>query len=141
VHPGVSNIVPARAELVHEMRAPDAGMLERLEKDCTALARRVARRRGVAIDAVPLSATAPAACATRVQDAIERACQVLELPAMRLASGAGHDAQNLARITESGMVFIPSTGGKSHRIDETSAPEAIERGANVLLQTLLRLAA
>jgi N-carbamoyl-L-amino-acid hydrolase len=141
VHPGVSNIVPARGELVHEMRAPDADLLERLEKDCAALARRVARRRGVTVDVGRLSATAPAGCAARLQSAIEGACRMLELPVMRLASGAGHDAQNLARITESGMLFIPSTGGKSHRIDETSAPEAIERGANVLLQTLLGLAA
>ena len=44
-------------------------------------------------------------------------------------------------VTEAGMIFIPSVGGKSHRTDETSDPRAIERGANVLLHTLLTLAA
>lgn len=141
VHPGVSNVVPARGELIHEMRAPDADLLERLWKDCAALARRVAKRREVGLEMHPLSATAPALCAPRVQSAVEAAAASLSLKAMRMYSAAGHDAQNLAKITESGMLFIPSTGGKSHRIDEWSAPDAIERGANVLLHTLLALAA
>jgi beta-ureidopropionase / N-carbamoyl-L-amino-acid hydrolase len=55
-------------------------------------------------------------------------------------SAAGHDAQNLAAITDAGMIFIPSKGGKSHRVDETSDWDAIERGANVLARTLLALA-
>jgi N-carbamoyl-L-amino-acid hydrolase len=57
-----------------------------------------------------------------------------------MPSGAGHDAQNLAAITEAGMLFIPSRGGRSHRPDEMSDWKAIERGANVLLRTLLALA-
>jgi N-carbamoyl-L-amino-acid hydrolase len=57
-----------------------------------------------------------------------------------MPSGAGHDAQNLARITDSGMLFIPSRGGRSHRPDEQSDWRAIERGANVLLHALLGLA-
>ncbi|MBI2205767.1 MAG: Zn-dependent hydrolase [Candidatus Rokubacteria bacterium] len=141
VHPGVSNIVPARGEIIHEMRAPDPGMLERLWKDCRALARRVARRRGVTVDVVPQSATSPAACAPRVQAAVADAARDAGLATTTLYSAAGHDAQNLATMTEAGMLFIPSSGGRSHRIDEWSAPEAIERGANVLLGTLLRLSA
>ncbi len=106
VHPGASNIVPGRAELVHEMRDP-----------------------------------MPAPCAPRVQAAIEAACASLGLASQRLYSAAGHDAQNLAGVTDSGMIFIPSRGGRSHRVDEMSDWDAIERGANVLLHSLLRLAA
>jgi N-carbamoyl-L-amino-acid hydrolase len=141
VHPGASNIVPGRAELVHEMRDPDPAVLERLAHDCTALAQDVARARSIAVEVRPLSATMPAPCAPRVQAAIESACSGLGLGWQRLYSAAGHDAQNLAAITDAGMVFIPSRGGRSHRVDETSDAEAIERGANVLLQTLLRLGA
>jgi len=57
-----------------------------------------------------------------------------------MPSGAGHDAQNLAAVTAAGMLFIPSKKGRSHRPDETSDWRAIERGANTLLHTLLRLA-
>src|SRR5204862_7754927 len=64
----------------------------------------------------------------------------LKLKVKRMPSGAGHDAQNLALVTDSGMLFIPSQGGRSHRPDETSDWRAIERGANTLLHTLLGLA-
>jgi N-carbamoyl-L-amino-acid hydrolase len=141
VHPGVSNIVPGRAELVHEMRDPDAAVLEDLGRRCASLARRVARRRALAVEVTPMSATTPAPCAPRVQRAVEAACEGRGLAWQRLHSAAGHDAQNLAAITEAGMVFIPSQGGRSHRVDEMSDWDAIERGANVLLDTLQRLAA
>jgi len=141
VHPGASNIVPGRAELVHEMRDPDAGVLERLARDCAVLAEDVARARAITVEIRPMSATTPAPCAPRVQGAIEVACSALGLPQQRLYSAAGHDAQNLAAVTDAGMIFIPSRGGRSHRVDEMSDADAIERGANVLLHTLLRLAA
>ena len=82
----------------------------------------------------------PAPCAPRVQAAIEAACAALGLASQRLYSAAGHDAQNLAGVTDSGMIFIPSRGGRSHRVDEMSDWDAIERGANVLLRSLLALA-
>jgi len=141
VHPGVTNIVPARGELVHEMRGPDAETLARLDRRAVALARSVARRRGLEVEIQPMSATTPAGCSARVQEAIERACSALGLRSTRLHSAAGHDAQNLAAITDAGMIFIPSKGGRSHRVDEMSDWDAIERGANVLLHTLLSLAA
>ena len=141
VHPGASNIVPGRAELVHEMRDPDPAVLERLARDCAALGDDVARARGITVEIRPMSATTPAPCAPRVQAAIEAACAALGLRQQRLYSAAGHDAQNLAAVTDAGMIFIPSRGGRSHRVDEMSDAEAIERGANVLLHTLLRLTA
>jgi N-carbamoyl-L-amino-acid hydrolase len=141
VHPGASNIVPGRAELVHEMRDPDVAVLERLARDCAELAQDVARARSITVEIRPMSATTPAPCAPRVQSAVEAASGALGLAWERLYSAAGHDAQNLAAITDAGMIFIPSRGGRSHRVDEMSDAAAIERGANVLLHTLLRLAA
>lgn len=139
VHPGVSNIVPARGELVHEMREPDPAVLDRLARDCVSLAKRVARRRQVQVEFRPLSATSPAPCAPRVQAVIDAAATELGLTTQRLYSAAGHDAQNLAAVTDAGMIFIPSKGGRSHRVDEMSDWDAIERGANVLLRTLIAL--
>ena len=140
VHPGASNIVPGRAEIVHEMRSPDAETLERLARECEALATDVVDRRGIRFDAVRMSQTTPVACSPKVQAAVETACKRLGLGWKTLYSAAGHDAQNLALIADAGMLFIPSRGGKSHRVDETSDAEAIERGASVLLHTLLTLA-
>jgi N-carbamoyl-L-amino-acid hydrolase len=140
VHPGASNIVPGRTELVHEMRDPDPAVLERLWNECRDIAETVARERQLRVEIRPTSATVPAPCAPSVQNAIEAVCGKLGFSTQRMYSAAGHDAQNLAAVTEAGMIFIPSVGGKSHRTDETSDPRAIERGANVLLHTLLTLA-
>lgn len=141
VHPGAANIVPGRAELVHEMRDPDPAVLERLAAECTALAAAVGQARGIEVEVRPLSATVPAPCAPRIQKVIEGACRTLGLDWQRLYSAAGHDAQNLAAVTEAGMIFIPSRGGRSHRVDEMSDWEAIAQGASVLLLSLLELSA
>jgi N-carbamoyl-L-amino-acid hydrolase len=140
VHPGASNIVPGRAELVHEMRDPDVAVLERLAGECVALAREVAGTRQLRVEIQPMSATTPALCSPRVQAVTEKVCATLGLATRRLYSAAGHDAQNLTRVTDSGMIFIPSLGGRSHRVDEMSDWQAIERGTNALLHTLLALA-
>jgi N-carbamoyl-L-amino-acid hydrolase len=138
--PGVSNIVPAQAVLLQEIRELDPKILSRLERECLALARETTRRRGLRVAVEPLSRTEPARCAPRVMDAVVAACDRLKLKYRRMPSGAGHDAQNLTSVTAAGMLFIPSKGGRSHRPDETSDWRAIERGANALLHTLLRLA-
>jgi N-carbamoyl-L-amino-acid hydrolase len=140
VHPGASNIVPGRTEMVHEMRDPDAAVLARLSTECQEIAERVAKERQLRLEVRPTSATTPALCAPTIQSAIEAVCGKLGHTTQRMYSAAGHDAQNLAAVTDAGMIFIPSVGGKSHRTDETSDPRAIERGGNVLLHTLLTLA-
>jgi N-carbamoyl-L-amino-acid hydrolase len=140
LEPGVSNIVPARALLLQEIRELDPRVLARLDRECLAHARAIARRRGLRVSVEPSSRTEPARCAPRVLAAVERATSALKLSYRRMPSGAGHDAQNLATITQAGMLFIPSKGGRSHRPDEMSDWKAIERGGNVLLRTLLDLA-
>jgi len=139
VKPGVTNIVPSRATLVHEMRELDPRILGRLDRECADLARRIAKRRGLGVKIRPISRNEPARLHPEIQRTIEGAAARLGLRTLRMPSGAGHDAQNLATITRAGMIFIPSKGGKSHRPDEASDPLAIERGANVLLHTLLTL--
>jgi len=140
VGPGVSNIVPDRCVLLHEMRELDSRILNRLERQCLALAKSVARKWKLKVSVEPISRSQPARCAPRVMRAVETAATGLKLKVKHMPSGAGHDAQNLALVTESGMLFIPSMGGRSHRPDETSDWRAIERGANTLLHTLLGLA-
>ena len=140
VKPGVTNIVPARAALLQEMRELDRRVLARLDRECTELAKRIAKRREIRLRIERISQNEPARMAPEVRGAIEAAAAELKLWTLRMPSGAGHDAQNLATVTRAGMLFIPSKGGKSHRPDEASDWRAIERGANVLLHTLIKLA-
>ena len=139
VKPGVTNIVPAQASLLQEIRELEPKVLGRLDRECAALAKRIARRRGISVTVERISLNKPARLAPEVQRSIEIAAAKLKLRTLRMSSGAGHDAQNLATVTRAGMLFIPSKEGKSHRPDEASDPRAIERGANVLLHTLLAL--
>ena len=110
---------------------------------CAALAQAGGAARAASrVEIRPMSATTPAPCSpTRAGGGRGGVQASSASAAQRLYSAAGHDAQNLAAVTDSGMIFIPSQGGRSHRVDETSDGDAIERGANVLLRTLLDLAA
>ncbi|MBP9905827.1 MAG: M20/M25/M40 family metallo-hydrolase, partial [Rhodoferax sp.] len=71
---------------------------------------------------------------------VEATAKRLGLRVKRMPSGAGHDAQMLARVCPTAMIFVPSAGGISHNMKEFTSPADLEAGANVLLHTLLRLA-
>ena len=75
-----------------------------------------------------------------IVDAIEGAARALDLPHMRLASGASHDANYLARVCPAGMIFVPCEKGISHNEAENAKPEDLAAGARVLVATLLDLA-
>jgi N-carbamoyl-L-amino-acid hydrolase len=75
-----------------------------------------------------------------VIDLVERTAAGLGHRTMRLPAGAGHDAQMLARVCPSGMIFTPSVKGISHNPAEHTDPADLEAGANVLLQVVLALA-
>jgi N-carbamoyl-L-amino-acid hydrolase len=78
-------------------------------------------------------------CDERVKQVIETAARGLSLTTKHLPSGAGHDAQHMARLCPSGMIFVPSVGGISHAPKEFTKPQDIVNGANVLLHTILAL--
>jgi N-carbamoyl-L-amino-acid hydrolase len=71
---------------------------------------------------------------------LEEESRSLGYPSMRLTSGAGHDAQIIAAECDAGMIFIPCADGISHSPDERVSWDDLEKGANVLLRTLIRLA-
>ena len=81
----------------------------------------------------------PAIMDTSVQKTIEASAKGLGLTTKYLPSGAGHDAQYMAQICPTGMIFCPSVGGISHSPKEFTKPQDVVNGANVLLQTILAL--
>src|SRR5258706_857942 len=112
--PGAYNIVPSAAEFALEFRAPGIAGLRELEDVLLRLAEKVAAEHGLALEREPLDGCAPAAMGARAQAALAAAADELGLSWEELVSGAGHDGQNLAALTETGMVFIPSRAGISH---------------------------
>jgi N-carbamoyl-L-amino-acid hydrolase len=136
--PGAFNIVPARAILSFEYRAPEEDVFERLEKVLIERARVAAVDNNLELEIEFLGKHPPMPMSTDVQVAITQATGDLGLTSIPLASGAGHDAQSLARLCPAGMIFIPSVGGASHSPREYSNWQDCVNGANVLLQAALR---
>jgi len=138
--PNVINVIPGRAVLTIDLRNSDETALQEAERRVRAYAAALAKQEEVEIEIRLLSYVRPQAFDARVVEAVEAAAQRLGYPHRRMLSGAGHDAQIMARKYPTGMIFVPSRGGVSHSPLEYSHPADLEAGANVLLHTVLELA-
>ncbi len=141
VKPAVANIVPAEATLTYELREQSAEKLRALAERSRALAEAVASAWGLEVTLETILEIEPVLLADEVQAAIAAAAGELGYRSLRMPAMAGHDAQVVGRMAKAGMIFVPSRDGRSHSPLEFTADEDVERGANVLLLTLLRLAA
>jgi N-carbamoyl-L-amino-acid hydrolase len=137
LQPGAFNIIPARAELWLEFRAPDEQEFKRLDSALHDCSQKAAKRFGLDMRSDFLGKHSPTPMSTGPQKAITDACDTLGLTHMPLVSGAGHDGQSFAGICPVGMIFVPSVDGTSHAPREFTKWEDCVNGANVLLQTVL----
>lgn len=140
LHPGLFSVISGRADFTLEFRSPLSEALAAIERDVFALAEDVAATRGLTFVSRIVDRTAPVVVAPRITAAIEAECRALGYASMRLTSGAGHDAQIIAGGAEAGMIFIPSPDGISHAPGERVDWGDLEKGANLLLATIVRLA-
>ena len=139
--PGAFNIVPARVDVALEFRSPDEEEFKRLNSVLMARAQADAQRFGLELKIEDLGKHSPSIMNDQVQRAYAEACDDLGLKYTSLTSGAGHDGQSLADLCPVGMIFVPSVDGASHSPREFTKWEDCVNGANVLLQTVLKLAA
>lgn len=139
VSPNVANTIPDRVELSLDIRDLDEGHLDRLMTELKAEMTKIAAETETRIQLSPLLRNQPALANSRIQTAITQVCEDLSLSHMPLPSRASHDAQEMAQITDMGMIFVPSEAGISHAETEYTSPEHCAQGANVLLHTLIRL--
>jgi N-carbamoyl-L-amino-acid hydrolase len=140
VFPGAVNSVPSRTRLEVDVRDIDLArrdaVLRAIREACDA----VAARRGVTVHVEPINADPPAQCAPEIVAAVTSACESEGVRHQPMISRAYHDALFMARVTPTGMIFIPCRAGASHRPDEYASPEAVAKGAAVLARTLAALA-
>ena len=140
VEPGAFNVVPGVARVALEFRSQDEGELDAIESEVLARIRALAEADGIGVEISPVAHWQPTGLDPMIWGAIERAAADLGLTTKRLPSGAGHDAQALAAVTPSGLIFVPSIGGVSHDPGESTAWGDAVNGANVLLGTVHQLA-
>lgn len=137
--PNLVNVVARQAVFTVDLRNTDESLLQRAEARLTEHLERIAEAEGVEITTRKLARFEPVDFDRRVIELVEDTAKALGNTVRQLPAGAGHDAQMLARVCPTGMVFTPSVRGVSHNPKEHTEPEDLEAGANVLLQVLLTL--
>lgn len=140
VLPGAFSIVPGKVDFSFEFRSQSKKTIEDLKKHLFSLAEDIASTRGLEFGSKLVDDTDPVSIPSRIQKIMKEECENLGYSHMTLSSGAGHDALILANIAEPGMIFIPCLDGISHSPQEMIKWEDLEKGANLLLQVLIRLA-
>ena len=137
--PGAPNVIPGKVILSLELRDLDAAKINLLYQKIHAEAEQIARQSNTKFDFKEINVNIPAPTNLRIRELISDAAKELGLTTRLMPSGAGHDAQDMARLTDVGMIFVPSVNGISHSPREFSRPQDIANGANVLLHALLKL--
>jgi allantoate deiminase len=136
--PGARNVIPGEVRFSIDFR--DIEGLDAKWGQVEPRIRAMASARRLAMELHPMSSSEPVALSPTIQDLLEQICARRSFSCMRMPSGAVHDAQVLARLADTGMIFIPSRGGRSHCPEEYSEPAQVEQGVNVLLDAVLALA-
>jgi len=135
--PNLVNVVPATATFTVDLRNTDEATLQRAESRLAAELERVSEAERVTVSTRSLARFQPVEFDVEMVDLVEATASELGCSIRRMPSGAGHDAQMLARVCPTSMIFVPSVDGLSHNIAEYTAPEDLERGTNVLLHVIL----
>ena len=140
--PGAPSIIPGRAEMLFQIRDDDPDVIARLEDLLRGMAAEATAQGRCKVEVERLRTGAPALMDGGIQGTIEAASKAFAGGrSIRMPSGAGHDAQILATIMPSGMLFVPSIGGISHHWSENTADVDIVTGAQVFVESCRRLLA
>ena len=138
--PNAINVIPSRATFTVDLRDPDEGRLQAEEAALAAYLTDLAAAEEVTISVERLARFEPVTFDRRIVELVEDAARGRGLASKRMTSGAGHDAQMIARIAPSAMIFVPSIGGISHNPREHTSDADLVAGANILLDVVTRLA-
>jgi beta-ureidopropionase / N-carbamoyl-L-amino-acid hydrolase len=138
--PGNINVVAGRVVMTLDMRNPDDANLAEAERRLSAFLRELEHETGVGIAQRDLARFAAQPFDAAMIGLVEDAAKALGHTVRRMHSGAGHDAQMMARIAPTAMIFVPSARGISHNPAEFTTDADCIAGANVLLAAALKLA-
>jgi N-carbamoyl-L-amino-acid hydrolase len=139
--PNAINVIPSRATFTVDLRDPSEARLREAEALLARYLDELALAEGVSVSAERLARSLPVSFDSGIVRLVEGAAQRRGLRSRRMTSGAGHDAQMLARICPAAMLFVPSVGGISHNPREHTPAQDLVAGANVLLDVVRHLAA
>ena len=138
--PGAPNVIPGKVVMSLEIRDLSKEKIDQVFRKVQESAKQIASDSGTTITFSALDVTAvPAPTDQRLRRLINESARAIGLTTKTLPSGAGHDAQDMARLVPTGMIFVPSVAGISHSPKEFTHAKDMANGATVLLHTILRL--
>jgi N-carbamoyl-L-amino-acid hydrolase len=140
VFPNLVNVIPNRVVFTADLRNTDEAILRLAERRLWVFADSAAAAEGTQISRRSLARFEPVAFHPELVKLVEQTARDMGYSVRRLASGAGHDAQILARKCPAAMIFVPSVDGLSHNVREHTQPGDLVAGARVLLRVLTQLA-
>jgi len=138
-HPNLVNVVPASATFTVDLRHTDNDVLTEAERRLAEFLEKAAADENVSVSTRSLARFDPVVFDDRVIDLVYETAVEHGHSVKRMPSGAGHDAQILARVCPTAMVFVPSVDGISHNPAEHTSADDLEAGANVLFHVMLKL--
>jgi beta-ureidopropionase / N-carbamoyl-L-amino-acid hydrolase len=139
IEPGVINAIPGKAELSVDIRSITAAAKRRVVRLVQARVRKIAGRRKIRAEILPLREEDPVPLDKRLIRLLQECCESRNIAYEIMPSGAGHDAMQMAKVTPAAMLFIPSRRGISHSPLEWSEPGDICLGAQLLLDSIVRI--
>ena len=140
LHPDAYNIVPGWVRLGFDIRHPDGAVIEALERAVIDRAADAAEAHHLEVKHLHESLTDPTPLDGRIRQLTREAADEVGATWLDMPSGAGHDAQVIAPVVPTGMVFVPSVDGRSHSPLERTSWEDIATGTSVLYGVVRRLA-
>lgn len=132
--PGVRNTVPGQLIISVDLRHPDASILEKMHNELNAIC---GGENSPKTELKEIWDSPPVVFAENCVNAVTKAVEKLQLPAIKMVSGAGHDSVYVSNVAPTSMIFIPCKDGLSHNEAEYAKPEDVAAGANVLLHAVL----
>ena len=140
VFPGAMNVIPGRVEIWIDLRSIDEESLMRAFQTLKDEIADICAEAETGASIEVLYSEKPVPMSGEIVDLLKNICEKEKISYRLMPSGAGHDAMNMAELTNAGMIFIPCRDGLSHHPEEYASPEDMERGIRVLMQALRELA-
>lgn len=140
VYPGAMNVIPGQVELLVDIRSINAQSKIRVVNQFTREINKICRRRSLKFEIGLLSDEIPTLLDEKIIEKSEKICNSLGYNYIKMPSGAGHDAMNMASFCKTGMIFIPSEDGLSHNPKEFTKISEIKKGTKVLRELIIKLA-
>jgi len=138
--PGQANVIPGLVRFSVDLRHSHEPQLKAMAAGVAYVAENVSKARNLRCRIEVKAEAEPVEMTPGICDLIEKVAREKGVEPVRMSSGAGHDTGIIAKISDAGMIFVPSQGGRSHCPEEFTKAEDIALGAEILLDTVIELA-